>query len=128
MSIERRITTSCNSCLGSTRFSSAIQDHIFNAFGINIPTWSVVLIGLLFNISAALVTHFLIDGKTNQLNSLVMQMSNNEKEVGLLWGQIEGVERKRETLYLLINQGKLDAVIEKQFSRLLAVHLHESKN
>jgi len=92
---------------------------------LNIPTWLVVLIGLIFNITAALVTHFLIDGKTNQLNSLVLQMSNNEKEISLLWVQIEGIERKRETLYLLSNQGKLDAVIAKQFSRLLALHLHE---
>ena len=92
----------------------------------SIPTWLVVLTGLLFNISAALVTHFLIDGKTNQLNSLSMQMKNNEKEISLLWVQIEGIERKRETLYLLHNQGQLDEVIESQFSRLLAVHLHET--
>ncbi len=54
-----------------------------------------------------------------------MQMNNNEKEIGLLWGQIEGIERKRETLYLLNNQAKLNAVIATQFSRLLAVHLQE---
>jgi hypothetical protein len=34
MNLERRITTSCNSCLDSTYFSCAIQDHIFNALGI----------------------------------------------------------------------------------------------
>jgi hypothetical protein len=90
-----------------------------------IPTWLVVLIGLLFNITAALVTHFLIDGKTNQLNSLSTQMSNNEKEISLLWVQIEGIERKRETLYLLANQGELNTLIATQFSRLLASHLHE---
>ena len=92
---------------------------------LRVPTWSVVLIGLLFNILAALVTHFLIDEKTNHLNSLAMQMNNNEKEISLLWVQIEGIERKRETLYLLINQGQLDEVIARQFSRLLAFHLHQ---
>jgi hypothetical protein len=92
---------------------------------LSIPTWLIVLIGLLFNISAALITHFLIDGKTNQLNSLSMQMKNNDKEISLLWVQIEGIERKRETLYLLRNQSQLDEVIASQFSRLLALHLHE---
>ncbi|GLS92669.1 hypothetical protein GCM10007916_37410 [Psychromonas marina] len=92
---------------------------------LSVPTWLVVLIGLLFNISAALITHFLIDEKTNQLNSLSMQMNNNEKEISLLWVQIEGVERKRETLYLLANQGQLNEVIATQFSRLLAYHLQE---
>lgn len=91
----------------------------------SVPTWLVVLTGLLFNISAALITHFLIDGKTNQLNGLSMQMKNNDKEISLLWVQIEGIERKRETLYLLRNQGPLDAVVALQFSRLLALHLHE---
>lgn len=90
-----------------------------------VPAWSVVLIGLLFNISAALVTHFLIDGKTNQLNSLSMQMAKNEKEISLFWVQIEGIERKRETLYLLLNQGKLDEVVAQRFSRLLSLHLHQ---
>jgi len=93
---------------------------------LRVPTWLVVLIGLLFNILAALVTHFLIDGKTNQLNSLSMQMNNNDKEISLLWVQIEGIERKRETLYLLNNQGTLDEVIAQQFSRLLALHLQQS--
>ncbi len=92
---------------------------------LHIPTWSVVLTGLLFNISAALVTHFLIDEKTNQLNSLSMQMKNNEKEISLLWVQIEGVERKRETLYLLKNQGELNDFVASQFSRLLARYLQQ---
>jgi len=91
-----------------------------------VPTWLVVLIGLLFNISAALVTHFLIDGKTNQLNNISMQMDSNDKEISLLWIQIEGIERKRETLYLLRNQGALDKVIAQQFSRLLALHLQQT--
>ncbi|WP_022940542.1 hypothetical protein [Psychromonas hadalis] len=93
---------------------------------LRIPTWLVVLVGLLFNISAALITHFIIEGKTNQLNSLSMQMKNNDKEISLLWVQVEGIERKRETLYLLKNQGELDEVIALQFSRLLALHLQEN--
>jgi hypothetical protein len=39
--------------------------------------------------------------------------------------QIEGIERKRETLYLLVNQGHLNGIITTQFSRLLSYHLHE---
>jgi len=92
---------------------------------LRVPTWLVVLIGLLFNILAALVTHFLIDGKNNQLNSLSMQMNQNDKEISLLWVQIEGIERKRETLYLLMNQDRLGEVIAKQFSDLLAGHLQQ---
>ena len=90
-----------------------------------LPTWLIVLIGLLFNISAALVTHFMIDEKNNQLNSLSMQVNSNNKEMDLLWLQIEGVERKREALYLLLNQGELKAAVSKQFSQLLETHLQQ---
>lgn len=92
---------------------------------LRIPAWLVVLIGLFFNISAALVTHFMIDGKMNQLNQLSMQMTANNKEMDLLWLQIEGVERKRETVYLLLNQDLLKPVIAKQFTLLLESHLQQ---
>ncbi|WP_028864634.1 hypothetical protein [Psychromonas aquimarina] len=90
-----------------------------------LPTWMIVLTGLVFNISSALVTHFIIDGKSSQLNSLALQMSNNSKEMGLLWSQIEGIERKRETLYLLLNQGKLKEPIAQQYALLLESFLHQ---
>jgi len=47
MSFERRITTSCNSCLASVNFSYAMQDHIFNAFGIKKAESSFLLSKLL---------------------------------------------------------------------------------
>lgn len=93
---------------------------------LRIPAWLVVLIGLLFNISAALVTHFMIDGKMNQLNQLSMQITTNNKEMDLLWLQMEGIERKRETVYLLANQGLLKPMIAKQFTLLLESHLQQS--
>lgn len=88
-----------------------------------LPTWIIVLIGLLFNISAALITHFTIDSKTNQLNVSAMQIMANHKEMDLFWLQIEGVERKREALYLLHNQGPLSENIARSFSRLMAAYL-----
>ncbi|WP_019616403.1 hypothetical protein [Psychromonas ossibalaenae] len=90
-----------------------------------LPTWLIVLIGLVFNISSALVTHFIIDGKSSQLNSLALQMSNNSKEMDLLWSQIEGIERKRETLYLLLNQGELTEPIAQQYALLLESFLQQ---
>ncbi len=71
---------------------------------LKLPTWIVVLIGLIFNISSALITHFMIETKINHLSSISMKMGTNAKEMDLLWSQIEGVERKREVLYLLLNQ------------------------
>jgi len=92
---------------------------------LRLQTWLIVLIGLLFNISSALVTHFMIDGKNTQLNSLSVQMNNNNKEIDLLWLQIEGIERKREMLYLLLNQDELNVSVGKQFRLLLESYFHQ---
>ncbi|PKH03141.1 hypothetical protein CXF72_08125 [Psychromonas sp. MB-3u-54] len=92
---------------------------------LGLPTWLVVLIGLLLNISSALVTHFIIEGKDQQLNILSAQAARNNKEIDLFWVQIEGMERKRETLYLLLNQGDLQPNVALQFSRLLKTYLHQ---
>jgi len=92
---------------------------------LGLPTWLVVLIGLVFNISSALVTHFIIEGKDQQLSILSTQAAKNNKEIDLFWIQIEGMERKREALYLLLNQGALKDNVAKQFSNLLKTYLHQ---
>ncbi|WP_372882346.1 hypothetical protein [Psychromonas sp.] len=90
-----------------------------------LPTWLVVLTGLLFNISSALVTHFIIEGKDQQVSILSSEATRNAKEIDLFWTQIEGIERKRETLYLLLNQGGLTDNIRQQFTALLKTHLQQ---
>lgn len=92
---------------------------------LRVPTWSIVLIGLLFNISAALVTHFIIDDKNGQLEKIAVKITANSKEIDLLWLQIEGIERKREMLYLLLNQGSVNVQIEKQLGHLLEAYLQQ---
>jgi hypothetical protein len=92
----------------------------------NIPTWIVVLIGLLFSILSVLISHFYIDEKVETLNHLSMDIKDNENQISLFWRQIAEIERKRETYYLLINQGELNKTIEKQISHLLTLHLHQA--
>ncbi|HEY7864610.1 MAG TPA: hypothetical protein VIC51_01245 [Psychromonas sp.] len=92
---------------------------------LGLPTWLVVLIGLVFNISSALVTHFIIEGKDQQLSILSTQAARNNKEIDLFWVQIEGMERKREALYLFLNQGDLNENVAQQFSILLKTYLHQ---
>jgi hypothetical protein len=92
---------------------------------LGLSTWMVVLIGLVFNISSALITHFIIEGKDQQLSMLSTQAARNSKEIDLFWIQIEGMERKRETLYLLLNQESLKNNVAQQFSILLKTYLHQ---
>lgn len=90
-----------------------------------IPTWAVVMTGLVFNISSALVTHFFIEKKNNELSVLSVQAVNNSNEIGLFWSQIEAIEQKRDTLLLLTQQGSIDMDIAPIFSSILYSHLHQ---
>ena len=92
---------------------------------LRVPTWAVVLVGLLFNILAALIAHFMIEAKSNHLANLSMQAAGHHKEMELLWAQIEGIERKRETLYLLMNSGQINHQVIAQYSALLQSHLQQ---
>lgn len=91
-----------------------------------IPTWAIVMTGLIFNISSALVTHFLIEKKNQQLSDYSVKAANNENEIGLLWSQIEAVEQKRDTLLLLNQQGSIDLNIAPVISSILSSHLHQT--
>ena len=91
----------------------------------SIPTWAVVMTGLIFNISSALVTHFFIEKKNNELSELSLKSANNSNEIELFWSQIEAVEQKRDTLLLLTQQGSINMDIAPIFSSILSAHLHQ---
>lgn len=90
-----------------------------------IPTWLIVSIGLLFNVSAALLTHFYIESENQQLAELDMQMLNNRNEMNLLWTQIEAVEQKRDTLLLMHQQGGVSKEMAEVVSQLIYAHLQQ---
>lgn len=91
----------------------------------NIPTWTIVMIGLVFNISSALVTHFFIEEKSETLTLLNMDIAKNNNEIELLWSQMEGIEQKRDTLLLLIQQGEINPGIGVVLSSIFSAHLQQ---
>lgn len=91
----------------------------------NIPTWTIVMIGLVFNISSALVTHLFIEEKNEKLTLLNMEISKNNNEIKLLWAQIEGVEQKRDTLLLLTQRGEINPRIVTVLSSVFAAYLQQ---
>ncbi|WEM45212.1 hypothetical protein PTW35_19185 (plasmid) [Photobacterium sp. DA100] len=68
-----------------------------------VPTWTLVAVGLLFNIVSALLTNFYIDDINRQTNEIAQLQQNNEKLIQLTWQQVETVERKREHLLEVLN-------------------------
>ena len=72
-----------------------------------VPTWTLVAIGLLLNIISALLTNFYIDDLTRQSNEIVQRQQNNEKLIQLTWQQVETVERKREHVLVILNAAEM---------------------
>lgn len=68
-----------------------------------VPTWTLVAIGLILNIVSALLTNFYIDDLTRQSNDIVQRQQGNEKLIQLIWQQVETVERKREHVLVILN-------------------------
>ena len=72
-----------------------------------VPTWTLVAMGLLLNILSALITNFYIDDLTRQSSEIAQSQQNNEKLIQLTWQQVETVERKREHVLVILNAAEM---------------------
>lgn len=72
-----------------------------------VPTWTLVAVGLLLNIISALITNFYIDDLTRQSNDIVQRQQSNEKLIQLIWQQVETIERKREHTLVILNTAEM---------------------
>ncbi|WP_407334360.1 hypothetical protein [Enterovibrio sp. 27052020O] len=69
---------------------------------IGIPTWVVVATGLVLNIVAALMTNFVIDDLGEQSASVIEAQTNNNQLIQLSWQQLDALERRRETIMVIL--------------------------
>ncbi|OAN11704.1 hypothetical protein A3K86_20015 [Photobacterium jeanii] len=74
-----------------------------------IPTWTLVAVGLLLNIISALMTNFYIEGATQDANRLTQQQIANDKLIALTWQQVEALDRKKEFLLMMARVGEASA-------------------
>ncbi|PKF48801.1 hypothetical protein AT251_23515 [Enterovibrio nigricans] len=69
---------------------------------ITVKTWLVVATGLVLNIVAALMTNFVIDDLGENAASVAEQQFNNNQLIQLTWQQVDALERRRETLLIVM--------------------------
>ncbi|MGR5063805.1 hypothetical protein [Photobacterium sp. DNB22_13_2] len=85
-----------------------------------VPTWTLVAIGLILNIVSALLTNFYIDDLTRQSSDIVQRQQGNEKLIQLIWQQVETVERKREHTLVILNIAEM---MQSPLAREVAVQI-----
>ncbi|RKF17470.1 hypothetical protein DBZ36_13560 [Alginatibacterium sediminis] len=89
-----------------------------------LPTWTIVATGLTLNVIAAMSAHFIESEHTAELDTLTMQQSRNLRTIDLNWQQVQGLERKRDTLYLLLAQAsQTPQTVSTAFAKQLAKQL-----
>ncbi|CZF86363.1 MULTISPECIES: hypothetical protein [Grimontia] len=69
---------------------------------IGLPTWVIVATGLLMNVIAALMTNFVIDGLGEKAAVVEETQSSNNQLIQLTWQQVDALERRRETLLIIL--------------------------
>lgn len=78
------------------------------------PAWLLVLIGLVLNVLAILMSSIVLDRLSGEIAELTEQKNANVYSIQLAWNSVETLERKREVLLLHVSQAQhkpTDAVL-----------------
>ncbi|KXF82376.1 hypothetical protein [Enterovibrio coralii] len=75
---------------------------------ITIKTWLIVATGLVLNIVAALMTNFVIDDLGEEVALVAEKQFGNNQLIQLTWQQVDALERRRETLLIVMALKPLD--------------------
>ncbi|EAS76113.1 hypothetical protein V12G01_09120 [Vibrio alginolyticus 12G01] len=86
------------------------------------PPWVLVLIGLVLNIGAIIVTSLVLDKLGKQHSQLAEQTAENLYSIQLAWNSVETLERKREALLLHVHISH-SVAIPLELEEVLAGHL-----
>jgi len=68
--------------------------------------WILVIIGIIFNLSAALITNYFISINNEQLGQLEVKVQQIETRINNYWQDKQNIERKMEFILLMQQQEK----------------------
>jgi hypothetical protein len=74
------------------------------------PAWLLVLIGLVLNVAAIILTSVVLDKLGKETGLLADQKADNLYSIQLAWSSVETLERKREVLLLHLHIGQSEVL------------------
>ncbi|CAH1526881.1 DNA mismatch repair protein [Vibrio jasicida] len=86
------------------------------------PAWLLVLVGLVLNIAAIILTSVVLDKLGKETSLLADQKADNLYSIQLAWNRVETLERKREVLLLHLHLAQSQSVSE-EMNNVLRAHL-----
>ena len=88
--------------------------------------WLLVTIGILFNIAAAVVTHYFIGLNNQQLETLGHKISNYETLISSQWRMKTELDRAEEFLLILLTIGQRESLpLEEKADQIIRKKLVE---
>jgi hypothetical protein len=72
----------------------------------SIPPWMLVIIGILFNIASAIITHYFVGINNDRLDQLQQQVARADTLIESQWRMKTEIDRQQEFLLLLLTQSR----------------------
>lgn len=97
---------------------------------ISLPSWLRktgfwLTVGLAMNLGAALMSHVVVENSQDEISLLQHKQQQNNRLSQLRWQHVSDLERKRELLLSLLNQGDLDAKIANALNQQIYYYLRQ---
>ncbi|GEA50661.1 hypothetical protein VIN01S_14650 [Vibrio inusitatus NBRC 102082] len=85
------------------------------------PAWLLVFLGLLLNVMAIVISSQILDDLARKNASLYEGQNNNLRSIQLAWNRVENLERKKETLLVVLGHNDSNLAVNSELAKQIEV-------
>ncbi|PMM44244.1 hypothetical protein [Vibrio breoganii] len=85
------------------------------------PAWLLVFLGLLLNVLAIVISSQILDDLARKNAALYEGQSNNLRSIQLAWNRVENLERKKETLLVVLGHDDSNQAVNAELEKQIEV-------
>ncbi|MEZ9669374.1 hypothetical protein AB4262_18290 [Vibrio breoganii] len=85
------------------------------------PAWLPVFLGLLLNVLAIVISSQILDDLAQKNAALYEGQSNNLRSIQLAWNRVENLERKKETLLVVLGHDDSNQAVNAELAKQIEV-------
>lgn len=85
------------------------------------PAWLLVFLGLLLNVLAIVISSQILDDLARKNAALYEGQNNNLRSIQLAWNRVENLERKKETLLVVLGHDDNNQAVNLELAKQIEV-------
>ncbi|GEA61957.1 hypothetical protein [Vibrio comitans] len=85
------------------------------------PAWLLVFLGLLLNVLAIVISSQILDDLARKNAALYEGQNNNLRSIQLAWNRVENLERKKETLLVVLGHDDSNQTVNAELAKQIEV-------